>query len=185
MQDDIDLRRENAALRAQVAELEARIAKLERLADSDTLTPLPNRRFFFRAIERAVAQRARHGTPAALLFVDLDRLKEINDAHGHGIGDQALIHTAWLLREKIRGSDVVARIGGDEFGVLLEYADPESAWDKASALVAAVKSSPLHGSLPIAVSIGVTALQADDTPEAALARADAEMYRAKRRGQIS
>src|SRR5690242_1112063 len=113
MQDDIDLRQENAALRAQVAELEARIEKLERLADSDTLTPLPNRRFFFRAVERAVAQRARHGTPAALLFVDLDRLKEINDEHGHGIGDQALIHTAWLLREKVRGSDVVARIGGD------------------------------------------------------------------------
>ena len=111
MQDDIDLRQENAALRAHVAELEGRIEKLERLADSDTLTPLPNRRFFFRAIERAVAQHARHGTPAALLFVDLDLLKEINDAHGHSVGDQALIHTAWILREKVRGSDVVARIG--------------------------------------------------------------------------
>ena len=109
MQDDIDLSQENAALRARVAELETRIEKLERLADSDTLTPLPNRRFFFRAIERAVAQHARHGTPAALLFVDLDRLKEINDAHGHSTGDQALIHTAWVLREKVRGSDVVAR----------------------------------------------------------------------------
>lgn len=183
MQDQIDLARENAALRTQIAELEARIEKLERLADSDTLTPLPNRRFFFRAIERAVAQRARHGTPAALLFIDLDRLKEINDEHGHSVGDQALIHTAWLLREKIRSSDVVARIGGDEFGVLLEYAEPESAWDKASVLVAAVKASPLHGHLPIEVSIGVTALQSDDTAEAALARADAEMYRAKRKGR--
>jgi diguanylate cyclase (GGDEF)-like protein len=181
MQQVIDPEKENSALRARVAELEARIAQLERLADSDTLTPLPNRRLFFRAIERAVAQRARHGTPAALLFVDLNRLKEINDAHGHAVGDAALIHTAWLLRENVRGSDVVARIGGDEFGVLLEYSEPESAWDKASALVAAVKASPLHGRLPIEVSIGVTALQADDTPEAALARADAEMYRAKRR----
>ncbi|GAO39766.1 hypothetical protein SCH01S_39_00510 [Sphingomonas changbaiensis NBRC 104936] len=182
MQDEIDLEQENAALRARIAELEARIGSLERLADSDTLTPLPNRRFFFRAIERAVAQRARHGTPAALLFVDLDRLKEINDAHGHSVGDEALIHTAWVLREKVRGSDVVARIGGDEFGVLLEYAEPEAAYDKASALVAAVKAAPLHGRLPITVSIGVTILQPDDTPDAALARADAEMYRAKRAG---
>jgi diguanylate cyclase (GGDEF)-like protein len=182
MQQVIDPEKENSALRARVAELEARIAQLERLADSDTLTPLPNRRLFFRAIERAVAQRARHGTPAALLFVDLNRLKEINDAHGHAVGDAALIHTAWVLRENVRGSDVVARIGGDEFGVLLEYADAEAAREKAAALVAAVKVSPLHGRLPIEVAIGVTALQADDTPEVALARADAEMYKAKRRG---
>lgn len=180
MQDVIDLTKENAALRARVAELEARIETLERLADSDTLTPLPNRRLLFRAIERAVAQRARHGTPAALLFVDLNRLKELNDAHGHSVGDEALIHTAWLLRENVRGGDIVARIGGDEFGVLLEYADEAGARDKAVALNEAVTASPLHGRLPIAVSIGVTALRPDDTPDVALARADAEMYKAKR-----
>jgi diguanylate cyclase (GGDEF)-like protein len=180
MPDVIDLTKENAALRGRVAELEARIETLERLADSDTLTPLPNRRLLFRAIERAIAQRARHGTPAALLVVDLNRLKELNDAHGHSVGDEALIHTAGVLRENVRGGDVVARIGGDEFGVLLEYADEAAARDKAVALNGAVTGSPLHGRLPIAVSIGVTALRPDDTPDGALARADAEMYKAKR-----
>ncbi|MFD1610640.1 GGDEF domain-containing protein [Sphingomonas tabacisoli] len=181
MQSDIDQSAENEALKARIAELEAKIEKLERLADSDTLTPLPNRRFFFRAVERAIAQRGRHGTPAAVLFIDVDGLKHINDAHGHGVGDQALIHTAWVLREKIRSSDVVARIGGDEYGVLLEYADEAGAHEKASALEAAVAGSPLHGRIALTASIGVTALEPGDTPETALARADSSMYDAKRR----
>jgi diguanylate cyclase (GGDEF)-like protein len=180
MNDEIDLARENAALRARIADLEAKIEKLERLADSDTLTPLPNRRFFFRAIERAVAQHARHGTPASLLFIDVNRLKEINDAHGHSVGDEALVHTALALREKIRGSDVIARIGGDEFGVLLEYADESGAREKAAALGAAISAKPLGGNIAVTVAIGVTALEAGDTPDRALARADASMYQAKR-----
>ena len=180
MSDGTELERENARLRVTVAELEARIERLERLADSDTLTPLANRRFFFRAVERAVAQLARHGTPSALLFIDLDRLKQINDAHGHGVGDEALIHTAWILREKVRSSDLVARLGGDEFGVLLEYADAAAATEKAAALKQAVEDQPLHGRLPVAISVGATALKSTDTPEAALARADQAMYAAKR-----
>ena len=175
-----DLERENARLRATIAELEEQIERLERLADSDTLTPLANRRFFFRAVERAVAQLARHGTPAALLFVDLDRLKQINDEHGHGAGDEALIHTAWVLREKVRSSDLVARLGGDEFGILLEYADAAAAQEKAAALDEAVRGRPLHGRIPIGISVGVAALRPADTPEAALARADEAMYAAKR-----
>ncbi|HYZ47390.1 MAG TPA: GGDEF domain-containing protein, partial [Sphingomonas sp.] len=148
----------------------------------DTLTPLPNRRFFMRAVERAVAQFGRHGTPAALLFIDMDRLKDINDTHGHSIGDAALIHTAWVLREKVRSGDLVARIGGDEFGVLLDYADEAAAQEKAAALCQAVASMPLHGRIAIACSVGVTALRPGDTPEAALARADSDMYERKRRG---
>lgn len=178
----IDLERENSVLRAYVAELEARLKVLERLADSDTLTPLPNRRFFMRALERAIAQRGRHGTPAALLFVDLNRLKEINDNHGHSVGDEALVHTAWVLREKVRTGDAVARIGGDEFGVLLDYTDEAAAIEKADALCKAIADKPLHGRIPISCSIGIAALQADDTPETALARADSAMYRSKRRG---
>jgi diguanylate cyclase (GGDEF)-like protein len=175
-----DLERENAALRARVAELEERIARAERLADSDTLTPLPNRRFFFRAVERSVAQLARHGTPAALLFIDLDGLKAINDVHGHGVGDEALVHAAWILRERVRTGDVVARLGGDEFGVLLDYTDDAAAAEKARSLCDDIAARPLHGRIAITVSIGATALRPADTPEAALARADAEMYREKR-----
>ena len=182
MPDAIELERENAVLRAYVAELEARVKSLERLADSDTLTPLPNRRMFVRAVERAIAQLARHGTQAAVLFVDMNSLKDINDTHGHGVGDEALVHIAWVLREKIRASDVVARIGGDEFGVLLEYADEAAAREKAATLSEAVKARPLHGRIAISCSVGVTPLQAGDSPDAALGRADADMYEAKRRG---
>ena len=178
----INLERENAVLRAYVAELESRLKVLERLADSDTLTPLPNRRFFMRALERAIAQLGRHGTPAALLFLDMDRLKEINDAHGHSVGDEALVHTAWVLREKVRSGDVVARIGGDEFGVLLEYADETAAAEKAALLCEAIVAKPLHGRIGVSCSAGIAALRPDDTPEAALARADAAMYERKRRG---
>lgn len=182
MNDVIDLERENAVLRAYVAELESRLKVLERLADSDTLTPLPNRRFFMRAVERAIAQLHRHGTHAALLFIDMDRLKEINDVHGHSVGDDALVHTAWVLREKVRSGDVVARIGGDEFGVLLEYADDDGATEKAAILCEAIIAKPLHGRIAISCSAGVARLRPDDTPEAALARADAAMYEHKRLG---
>jgi diguanylate cyclase (GGDEF)-like protein len=175
-----DLARENEVLRAYVAELEGRMRWLERLADSDTLTPLPNRRYFFRTVERAIAQRARHGTPSALLFVDVDGLKAINDTHGHRTGDEALIHTAYALRENVRTGDVVARIGGDEFAILLDYTEEEGARVKARALAEALAAKPLHGKVPVAISIGVTALRPDDTPELALARADEAMYQEKR-----
>jgi len=175
-----DLARENEVLRAYVAELEERMRWLERLADSDTLTPLPNRRYFFRTVERAIAQRARHGTPAALLFVDFDGLKAINDTHGHRTGDEALVHTAYALRENVRTGDVVARIGGDEFAILLDYTEVEAATEKARSLSEALAAKPLYGKVPVSVSIGVTDLQPEDTPETALARADESMYAAKR-----
>jgi diguanylate cyclase (GGDEF)-like protein len=180
MHDDVDLARENAVLRAYVAELEERILLLEQLADSDTLTPLPNRRFFIRAVERAIAQLARHGTPSALLFVDVDRMKEINDTHGHSVGDAALVHTASILRDMVRTGDAVARIGGDEFGVLLDYADEAAAREKAATLCEAVAAQPLHGAIELGISVGITALGPDDTPETALNRADSGMYQVKR-----
>ena len=80
---------ENALLRASLAETRERLAELEQLADSDTLTPLPNRRRFLRELERVVSHAGRHGTPAALLYIDLDNLKAINDAHGRFVGDAA------------------------------------------------------------------------------------------------
>jgi diguanylate cyclase (GGDEF)-like protein len=180
MPDNVDLERENAILRARVAEMEDRIGRLERLADTDTLTPLPNRRFFFRALERSVAQLARHGTPSCLLFIDLDRLKDINDAHGHSVGDEALIHAAWILQENVRTGDVVARLAGDEFGVLLDYTELPAAEEKARSLCEAVAARPLHNRIAVTISAGVTPLKPADTPEAALARADQGMYRDKR-----
>ncbi len=179
MSDAGDLHELNARLRARVAELEEQLARLAHLADTDTLTPLPNRRFFYRAIERSVAQLARHGTPSCLLFADLDGLKAINDAHGHGLGDEALVHTAWVLQENVRTGDLVARLGGDEFGVLLDYTEEAAGADKARSLCEALAARPLKG-LALSISVGVTPLRASDTPETALARADTAMYRDKR-----
>jgi len=170
-----DLAAENAALRSRVAELEALVDRLERLADSDTLTPLPNRRFFLRALERSVAAMTRHGTPAALLFVDVNDLKRINDADGHAAGDAALVRVAQSLQRNVRASDVVARLGGDEFGLLLDHLDLEAAQAKAAALADAIAAGG-----GASVSIGVTALMPGDTADAALERADREMYRVKR-----
>ncbi|ODU22248.1 MAG: hypothetical protein ABS87_02540 [Sphingomonas sp. SCN 67-18] len=178
--DSQELQTENTALKATIKELRDRIEELEKLADSDTLTPLPNRRFFLRELERVAKQVARYGTPAALLFVDVDGLKAINDAHGHGAGDDALIHVARLLRDQVRGGDIVARIGGDEFGLLLDRADEAAAREKAAALCALVARSPAPGAIAVTISIGIAALCGEDDHHSLLARADGAMYAAKR-----
>lgn len=181
MFETIEAGDEIAQLRARVAELEEEAARLRQLADTDTLTPLRNRRAFVRALERAIGLVARHGTPAALLFIDVDALKRINDGHGHGMGDRALLHVAYLLQERVRATDIVARIGGDEFGLLLDHLGEEAAREKALALCEAVADAPLEGRIEIGLSIGIAALRPDDTPASALARADGDMYAVKRR----
>lgn len=173
---------ENELLAAALADMRARVDELERLVDSDTLTPLPNRRRFLRELDRVVQHSKRYRTPAFVMFVDLDGLKAINDTHGHFTGDAALIHVADLLAANLRTTDVVARIGGDEFGLLLEHLDEAAAREKAARLAAAVAAAPLDsGGRPIvlSVSIGLTEVKADDSCEAVLARADAAMYIAK------
>jgi diguanylate cyclase (GGDEF)-like protein len=173
---------ENELLAAALADMRARVEELERLVDSDTLTPLPNRRRFLRELERVVQHSRRYHTPAFVMFVDLDGLKGINDAYGHIAGDAALIHVAEILATMLRTTDVVARIGGDEFGLLLEHLDETAAREKAAKLSQAVGASPLEVSgsqLPLSVSIGFAEVKAGDSSDAVLARADAAMYAIK------
>lgn len=173
---------ENEGLRATLDEMRARVEDLERLADSDTLTPLPNRRVFVREVERVARQVGRYGTPAAVMFVDVNALKMINDAHGHQAGDAALIHVASILKREVRATDVVARIGGDEFGLLLDHLDKDAAAAKAASLVAVLASEPLDMGavqLGVGLSVGLTMIRAGDNVDAILARADSEMYAAK------
>ena len=122
-------------LRGQVAQLNERVVQLDQLAHQDSLINLPNRRGFMRALERLIDRAQRYAHGAAMLFVDLDGLKMINDTFGHRAGDEALIQVAGLLSGGVRRSDIVARIGGDEFGILLENADEESAHETANRLV--------------------------------------------------
>lgn len=171
-----------ARLQREIARLQARIAELERLADTDTLTPLANRRAFAREVERVVAQTARHATPAAVLFLDVDDLKGLNDRWGHQRGDAALVHVARLLRREVRASDIVARVGGDEFGLVLDRLDEGAARLKARALADAVAANPLRhdgATVALGLSVGLTMVRQGDTADAVLARADAAMYASK------
>lgn len=170
-------------LRRQLAAAQARIAELEKLADTDPLTSTFNRRAFERHVAGAISIRERHGLPSALLFVDLDGLKVINDQLGHAAGDAAILHIAKVLQANVRSSDIVGRLGGDEFAVLLFHADTEQACAKADYLHAAFCAKPVAfdgGLLPVSASVGVCALLPGDTAASVLARADEAMYARKR-----
>jgi len=181
--DDRDrLIQEISQLRAKVARLQERVEQLDQLAHQDPLINLPNRRGFMRELERLIARVDRYGLKAAMLFVDVDGLKIINDTFGHRAGDEALIQVANLLAKGVRHSDVVARIGGDEFGILLECADEDAAQETAARLIDQISCCEfLHDGepLPLGVAIGVGMIDSCDTPEAVMERADEAMYRRK------
>ena len=183
--DDADVQRlvaEIGRLRGQVAQLQERVEQLDRLAHQDSLIDLPNRRGFLRELERLIARVSRYGAKAAMLYVDVDGLKVINDTFGHRAGDQALIQVADLLATGVRKSDVVARIGGDEFGILLECAEEQAAHETAARLIDQIAACEvIHEgfSLPMSVAIGVGMIEATDTAELVMSRADEEMYRRK------
>jgi diguanylate cyclase (GGDEF)-like protein len=169
-------------LRGQVSQLQARVEQLDELAHRDTLINLPNRRGFMRELERLIDRARRYDHMAAMLFVDLDGLKIINDTFGHRAGDGALIQVAELLSKGVRHSDVVARIGGDEFAVLLENATEESAHETAARLedmICGCEFTHDGDTLPLSVAIGVGMIDGADELDAVMARADEEMYRRK------
>ena len=161
--------------------------RLAHLADHDVLTGLANRRLFDMELERHVDHCQRYGPSGALLLLDLDFFKQVNDTLGHGAGDQLLISTAGLLRKGIRSTDVVARLGGDEFAVLLTEGDLHSARTVAESIVSGIRAytSTLDGiRRRITASVGVVTFQAAVGHEAdVLALADMTMYDAKDAGR--
>jgi diguanylate cyclase (GGDEF)-like protein len=173
---------EISLLRGKVARLQERVEQLDQLAHQDSLINLPNRRGFMRELERLISRVDRYGINAAMLFVDLDGLKMINDTFGHRAGDEALIQVANLLAKGVRHSDIVARIGGDEFGILLEASDESDAHETATRLVDQICGCDfMHDgdALPLSVAIGVGMIDALDTAETVMERADEAMYRRK------
>lgn len=162
--------------------LAEKLAVAEDLADRDTLTPTHNRRAFIRELHRTMSEVERYKTPAAVLYVDLDGFKALNDSHGHAAGDAVLKHVGRLLVDSVRESDAVGRLGGDEFGVILNRANAEEARAKAQALSTQLNSSVIiHAGEAhrIAISIGVHAIAIAEDPEVAIARADEAMYAEK------
>ena len=153
----------------------------------DALTRLLNRRFLPTILRREVSLQASTGRQFAVLMIDLDHFKSINDDHGHEAGDRALQHVASLLVENTRGSDYLFRYGGEEFVVVLGSVGEHEAAGIAEALRHAIASSPVvlaHGqALPLSASIGVALQDGHPDYERVLARADAAMYQAKRNGR--
>jgi len=176
-------------LRTELRKCEARLVELDRLAHWDPLLDLPNRRSFLSSLDQLVARVKRYGGTAALIFVDVDGLKAINDSFGHDAGDKALIEVARLLKSSVREADLVSRISGDEFGILLEHADELSAWQTALRITETCDdyhSFCIAGiCLPLTVAAGVAVIRSDDSPEKVLKRADQEMYRIKGIGRVA
>jgi diguanylate cyclase (GGDEF)-like protein len=170
-------------LRRDLQSARDRLELAEKAADQDHLLPILNRRAFVRALGWHIAASARYGTPASLLYCDLDGFKRINDAYGHAGGDAVLAHFAKVLCANVRDSDIVGRIGGDEFGVLLAHANAQQATKKAQALTDALTADmPMWNGARVAVSFsfGAFELSASETAETALMRADEAMYAQKR-----
>lgn len=175
-------------LRGEVGRLKARLTEIEGLADRDALTPLLNRRAFVRELSRVRTFAQRYGSPASLVFFDLDGFKRVNDRFGHAAGDAALKAVAERLAANVRESDLVGRLGGDEFGVILVQADHATAEAKAQALVRAIEAEPMsfgEWSAPLHISHGVRQLSAEAEPEQLLAEADAAMFARKRSRRAS
>jgi diguanylate cyclase (GGDEF)-like protein len=178
---------ENERLKRELAIARARIGELEARADIDPLLDILNRRGFERELKRALAHVKRYGTQAALMFVDLDGFKGINDRYGHGAGDALLKAVARELIGHVRASDIVGRIGGDEFGVIVWRLEEPQAITKARELEGVIaRVGVAHGrsQVGVAASIGVAPLVEDSTPADMIALADQAMYARKdeRRG---
>lgn len=175
-------------LAAQLAQSRARVSDLEAKIEIDPLTELRNRRGFDRELERSLAYVKRYGTSAALLFIDLDRFKSVNDRYGHAAGDALLKAVAATLTRNVRASDVVARLGGDEFVVLLWNVTGAAAAAKATALENAVAAEPVRfgaATLNVGASAGVALIDASEAAADLVARADAAMYARKRQKRTS
>lgn len=170
-----------AFLAAEHASAEA--ASMREMAYTDALTGAANRR----RLEDELAYQARvvgSGLDVALVYLDLDRFKAVNDVHGHPVGDRVLVAVARALEQHVRSGDLVARLGGEEFLVVAPGLTPEDAGALAERLRAAVPVA-VRAEAPVDVtaSLGVTALRPAEDPDAAIARVDALMYRAKRAGR--
>jgi diguanylate cyclase (GGDEF)-like protein len=170
-------------LRHELQQTRARLENTEREADQDHLLPVLNRRAFVRELTRRIAFSARYGTPSSLVYFDLDGFKLVNDTYGHAGGDAVLAHFAETLAKNVRETDMVGRLGGDEFGLVLTHATHEQANGKAKSLLDALGRSPaiFNGQvLPIGVSFGAFELRAGEDAQTAMARADEAMYTRKR-----
>jgi two-component system cell cycle response regulator len=168
-------------------QMAALIEESQRLAATDALTSLANRRAFIRGMETEIARCNRHGGEVAMLLLDVDHFKSINDERGHTVGDRVLASIGGQLRQQLRASDHVARWGGEEFVVGLTGTDPGGARVAAERLRRAIADMEVHveggGPVRVTASIGLAAWRPRETLDSVIARADAAMYASKAAGR--
>jgi len=184
-----DAKRSVRRLRAQLAKAQARIEELQASADIDFLLDIPNRRGFERELHRSIAYIKSYHASGALIVLDVDRLKPINDAYGHAAGDQVLKAIVAVLLRQIRSSDMVGRLGGDEFALLLWNLSETDARAKAAALEQAIDrlTFTFRGrTVTAGASAGVAILGLQSEAGRALEEADSAMYvrKAQRRHEV-
>lgn len=185
-----DLKRINAALESEIIERRQAEERAHALATRDSLTGLMNRRSLTEGLERAIIRSARHGQRLALLFLDLDKFKSINDTMGHNAGDELLMQVAERINHAVRGSDIVARLGGDEFVVMMEALPSYTAAAEVARKIITALGKPFQltsQSVKTSASVGISLYPQDGATMQALMRsADLAMYHAKqeRRGTI-
>jgi two-component system, cell cycle response regulator len=185
--DYFELPAETRLMVARVLQLVQHRLTIDRLrseADRDYLTGLANRRRFRKALGQEVERWRRYRLPCALLLLDVDFLKKINDAHGHPAGDRVIRYVASALAELSRDNDTAARLGGEEFALLLAGTDLPNAYAAAERLRESVASEPLEEVGAVTISLGVASCPASAQTERELfAAADSSLYRAKREGR--
>jgi len=171
------------SLRRELQQTRSRLEEAEKSADQDHLLPLLNRRAFVRELTRYIGFTDRYGTPTSLIYFDLDGFKLVNDTFGHAAGDAVLENFSRVLLSNVRDSDIVGRLGGDEFGVLLSHANQDQAHKKADLLARDLNQS--HAvwqgrAIPTSFSYGTFELKPGEDAATAMARADEAMYAQKR-----
>lgn len=172
------------AAEMRIAELERQLAETQAVACSDPLTGAANRRGLQKGFERELARVVRSGEALSLVVLDVDNFKRVNDTHGHSSGDQALVHLVRVLRNALRPVDLVARLGGEEFALLLIGAGREEALATMARLQRELDAQPLPElGLKLTFSAGVAMRQGDESLEQLLGRADMAAYAAKRAGK--
>lgn len=182
------LSEEVLVLREEAATLKAALADAELLADNDALVPIFNRRAFEREVRREIALSGRFQTPLSLIFIDLDNFKRVNDVYGHAAGDDVLLKVTGILLERTRETDIIGRLGGDEFGVVLAHATYEDTLSKAAQLAGAIdalevcdEASPSTPAVRIGASCGVVEWRTGQSAATLVARADQAMFAEKSR----
>ena len=172
--------------RSTLERLNAELAQTQTLARTDSLTGYCNRRAMEELIAREIARARRAKAPFSLAILDLDHFKDVNDQYGHAVGDQALIHVAGIIKDRLRETDEICRYGGEEFVVTLPGADAAGALLVLDRMRIAVEETPLecaHGKLVLRFSAGVAQSIAPENKESLLQRADGALYKAKQCGR--